>query len=149
MTKKPITIVSPFWKVVYLCIYWGTLHPCMHIGIFLLSRFEKLLHQRIQGVQFHYYDFFETSMWEFIDPVRMHIIHFLTSNNGSSKWKMPTHDRQNWFDDTINNIDCEAILIDGVKHFAHIEFIIICLGLCFAFKSKVLNKQIHSCTPLP
>jgi len=25
------------------------------------------------------------------------------------------NDRQNWFDDTINNIDCKAILIDGVN----------------------------------
>ena len=111
--------------------------------IFTVS-FQKLLHQRLQGVQFHYYDFFETSRWEFTNPVRMHIIHFLTSNNGSSKWKMPTHDRQNWFDDTINNIDCEAILIDGVKHFAHIEFILMSVELCFAFKSKVLGQYIYN-----
>lgn len=33
-----------------------------------------------------------------------------------------SYDRHAWFDDTINNIDCEAILIDGVKHFAQMWY---------------------------
>ena len=34
---------------------------------------------------------------------------------------MRSHDSQNWFDDTINNIDCEARLDRWCQHFAQIR----------------------------